>query len=901
MSPRPPRLAEALLRLLLPRERRDEVLGDLAEAWARRRARSRFGAAAWYAAQAVAVPVWLAAETVASTSWGAGDARRSLRTLWRTPRFTAAAVASLALGIGATTTIAGAADTILARPLPVERPDELALVYHSWPDRWEGGQYGSSQAVDPTDGLRLASNVSYPAFRALDEAASDAIQLAAYAFVRGMAVVDGDRPAVAAGGMVVSGDYFAALRVRAALGRTLTPDDDRAGAPPVAVLAHDFWRRTFAGDSAVVGRTLDLNGRPFQVVGVAQPGYAGLSPGGFFGPSDVILPLAAAEWVLPLTLDPSGPGLQGAGDLHWVRLIARVPPDVAVAPLAESLGGELRAALVAHGIVTAAAAPDVHVRFLEGRRGLDSLRQGAEGPLRVLGVVVVFVLLIACGNLATLLLARGASRRGELAVRRAVGAGRWDLARPLLVESLILAGAGALVGIALATQVGPAVTTALTGGASSSLAFRVDGRLLGAAALAALVAAVASSLPPAVRAMRVDPGNEVGARGGGSGFPAAGRGLIVLQIALSMPLVVGAALFLRTLGNLAQVDPGFDSEGLVVFRVDPSFVTRDADEQTQLYGRVLDALRAAPGLGAASAVENALLSGWQSDTDVEIDGVAHHMMMNAVGPGFFDLVGVPLRSGRELGAADRGGAPDVVVVNETANRRLFGGSAVGRRFRVGERDVEVVGVVGDTRYRSLRDEVEPTFHDPWDQRPDGIFTLHFVVRPTLPAGEAEAAIRDVVAGVDPGMPVMALRTSSDDIARGSTRERLFARLLSAFGLFALLLAGIGLHGVTAFAVARRTGEIGVRLALGAAPLSIVGMVLRQILVLAGLGLALGLVGAWALGPVVRSMLFEVAPSDPATLVLAALVMVGATLASAWWPARRAARLDPRTALAPEHG
>lgn len=899
--PRPPRWAEGLLRRLVPFAQRDEILGDLAETWARKRSRGAGRAHLWYCMQALAVPAWIALGALRAVRWSGGDVARSLRTLRRTPRFALAALVSLSLGIGATTTIAGAMDAILFETLPVEEPEQLALVYHTWPDRWEGRQYGSSQATDPRDGTLLASNVSYPAFVELDRAVGESFQLAGYAFVREMAVVDGDRPALAAGGMVVSGDFFATLRVGMEVGRPLGFADESPGAPLVVVLSHRFWQSSFGADPEIVGRRIELNGTSVEVVGVAQRDFVGLSPGGFFGPSDVIATLNAGEALFPIGM-AGGQDLQTAADLQWIRLLARVTDPRETPGFEAALSSTLGAAFASGAVIAEDVAGDVQVRFLEGRRGLDSLRSGAEGPLRLLGAIVVLVLLIACGNLATLLLARGATRRSELAVRRAVGAGRWDLARPLLAESMVLALGGAVGGVLIAGWAGPLVTSVITGGAGSSVAFEVDARLVGAAAAAALIAAFASSLFPALRAIRVDPRHDVRPRSrAGAGFPALGRGLIVAQIAVSVPLVVGAGLFLRTLGNLSAVDEGFDPEGVLLFRLDPSFTTQDADEGNQLFRRVLDELRQTEGMGEVSAIENVLLSGWQSDTDVEIAGESHHMQMNAVGPGIWSTLRIPLLAGRDFQESDRADAPGVVIVNETASRRFFGGSAVGARMRLDGRDLEVVGVVGDTRYTSLRAEPAPTFYDPWIQRAGGLFTLHVVVRPTMPLAAAEAAVRTAVARVDPGLPVVGLRSQTADVSQGSAKERLFAQLLSAFGLFALVLAGIGLHGITAFAVARRTAEIGVRLALGAAPAGIVRMVLRQIATLAGAGLVLGLAGAWALGPVVRSMLFGVAPSDPWTLAAAAGVMMLSALVAAWVPARRAARLDPRSALSPGGG
>lgn len=891
------RLAERLLQRLLPSEDREAILGDLAEEYHRRRARGGARADMWYWGQVVAVPFWLALDGIGSLRLDGPEIRRTVRGLLKNPGFAALAVVSLGVGIGATTSIAGALHSLLYLSLPVERPEEISLVYHSRPEQWEGGQFGSDEAIDPMDGRRLASNVSYPAFSVLQPLAGD-VELAGYAFVRELAVVAGDSPARAASGMLVSDNYFDALRLSMRIGRPLTRGDGEPGAPPVVVLSHTFWQRVFASDPSVVGRITRVNGEDFEIVGVTQEGYVGLSPGGFFGPSDVILPLSAHRVVIP-RLSARGEIPEYHALSHWIRLIARTPRGVDGDGVRRDLTAALAAHMVESGVVAAADAGQVELRFLDGRRGLDSLRRDTRGPLRILTVVVALVLLIACANLATLLLARSAARAPDHALRRAIGASRWELIRPQVVESAVIAGTGTVLGVLIAQQSGPLLVAALTRGAgNASVQYQLDGVLLTAACASGLLAAIASGVLPVIRTLRTDPARRLGGGGrsrSGGRFPL-GRALIVAQIAVSVPLVVGAALFLRTLGNLTAIDPGFEVDGLAAFRVDAALVTQDQQEQSAMYARILADLRSASVIQSASVVENVLVSGWQSNGNVQVDGVDHMMDMNAVSPGFLEAMRIDLVSGRSLQESDDQEAPAVAMVNQTAERVIFGGRALGRTIEDGDRRMEIVGVVRDTKYSSLRAEVDPTFFDPYVQRPGGLYSVHYVVRSDRPIAAVEAAVREVVARVDLGLPVTAFRSQGDQIESAAQRERVFARLLSLFGGFALVLSCIGLHGVTSFTVARRTSEMGVRLALGAAPLGIVRLVLRQVVGVTLVGLAIGVPVAYLLSPVVGSMLFGLEPTDLRVLAAAAAVMAVVAVVAGWLPARRASRVDPAIAL-----
>jgi len=894
---RPPRIAETILAHSLPVNERDEVLGDMAESYARRvrRLGKRLPASTWYWRHALAIPARLWWRR-ASMSLGTHELRHTVRGLLRSPGFTAVAVLSLGLGIGANTAIFSVVRSVMYTPLAVDDPEELSLVYYERPRVERVMQFNSSSDSHPETGAALESNYSYPIYERMKAAAGSSVEMLAYNFARNLAVVIDDRPAIAAAGLMVSGDYFSTLQLSTIVGRPLDESDDRPDAPRVAVISYGFWQRVFGRDLSVVGRLANINGSPFEIVGVTAPGFNGLSPGGFFPPTDITVPLStqtavAARWT------PEDGSLFTSEDIFWVRIIARVPAGESTAPIEEAMTAALRESLLSTSTIAVEDAEGANVRFIDGSRGLDSLRRDTQKPLSILAGVVAMVLLIACVNLASLMLARGAARQHELAVRRALGAGRLRLMRQLFLESVVLAGAGGLAALLLALWSGPALTAALTAGVGRmSVRFQLDWFLLATVALVSFFAAVLCGFLPALRLTRSVAYDQLRTRGvgeAGSRFTL-GRVLIAAQIAVSIPLIVGAGLFLRTLGNLGDVDLGFDARDLVIFRIEPTMVTTDTERIAAIYRDVLTGLEALPGVNSATLLENALLIGWISNTNVSIDGEEKGMYMNAIGPRFFETMGIPLLSGRTIVPTDGAGAPFVMVVNETAERQLFDRRALGRIVDNNGVEYEVVGVVADFKYNSLQEEITPTFYDSHLQR--RMHSGHVLVRTSIPADRLERSIHEIVARADPGLPVTGLRSQMAQIESAMSRERVFARLLAIFGAFALLVACIGLYGVTSFAVARRRAELGVRLALGARPSQILWLVLRSVLVVAAIGLAVGLMAAYLVGPVVDSMLYGLEPTDTATLVGAAMVMFAVALLAAWFPALRAARTDARIAL-----
>jgi predicted permease len=826
------------------------------------------------------------------------DVRYVLRVLRRSPGFTLVAVLSLGLGLGANTAMYGVIRGLLLSPIPVEKPEELRLVTWRRDTDQNFSQINSTSYKDPESGINYRSNFSYPLYQAMRNALPTGTQLTAFTFLRGVSVRVGNQPALMAPIAFADGDYFTTVRPGMELGRPLMPSDDAPNASLAMVLSHSFWLRAFGGDPNAVGQIIRVNGVSAEVVGVTRAGFRGMSMGGFFPQTDLTIPLSAQPRVAPSM--SSGKSLFSADDIFWLRVLARVPERSL--PLASStFMSAFRA--VASPANAGNAAPAL-LKLMDGSRGAEPLRGESAKLLYGLNIVVALVLLIACMNLASLMLARGVSRQREMAVRKALGGSRSRLLRQSLLESLVLGAAGTMLGLLLTLWTRTALTTMLARILSRSTAGAVEVRitldpmiLLVSAALGC-AATILFGLLPALRLSQLDPMAWLKQRAAGAAAPrlSLGRVLIAAQIAVTVPLVIGAALFLRTIANLSAVPLGFDPAGVAMFRLDPSYTGLPEDQYARLYQQVLANVQAIPGVRAATLMENALLSGIVSNTTVTVDGQRKELYKNAVGPMFLQTMGIRLLAGRLPGPQDSDGAPLVGAVNETAVAKLFGGrSPIGRSLRIGEKDVTIVGVVSDTRYQSQRDPTPPTLYDAALQRA-GWGGHHVVLRTDAALARLEPAIREAVARVHPDLPVSNLRAQTDLIAQTNAREEVFTRLLTIFGALALLLASIGLHGVTAYSVTRRTNEIGVRVAVGAKPAQVLWLVLRQVVMLAGIGLAIGVPLSLAAGRLVRSLLFGVAPNDLLALSSAGTVLLAVALIAGMLPAWRAARLDPLVAL-----
>ncbi|MEJ2204610.1 MAG: ABC transporter permease, partial [Gemmatimonadota bacterium] len=697
------------------------------------------------------------------------DLRYVLRVLGRSPGFVVVAVISLAVGIGANAAVFGMVQSLLREPLPVEAPDELAVL--GWRrdadvDLW---QSGSTWYDDPGGGGPYRSNFSFPVYEGLRAAAPDGVELFAFAFLRGISVGLPDASPLVAGGVLADGSYFPALEPRMALGRPLTEADDREGAPVVVVLGHRFWMRAFGGDPAIVGKTVRVNSVAAEVVGITEEGFRGMSQGGFFPETDVTVPLAAQGRIY----DRIGSGTSPRSDpvLFWIRVMARIPEGISRDRTRDVLTAALRAQ---PSPVNEVAGPPAELALLPGARGAQPIRaQRARILWMILGVAWI-VLLIACANLASLMLARGVSRQRDMAVRRALGGGRARLVRQCLLESLVLAGAGTVAGLVLAyltrNMLGGMVSGSMGSGFGRVVVEgTVDPPVVVAAAMLGGFATVISGLLPALRASDTDPMTWLKHRAGGGSITrlTAGRVLLALQIGVSVPLVVGAALFLRTLSNIGGMELGFNPRNMVMFQVDPAYTQLPPEEHPRLYQELLSAVGGIPGVSSVTLMENVFMSGIISNSHVDVDGREHELLRNSVGPDFLETAGMRLISGRMPGIQDGPDAPRVGVVNERAVEVLYGGaSPIGRMLDTGSREVEIIGVVSDSRYDHRRHGIRPTLFDAALQWV-GHGAQHIVLRSSLPMGRLEPVLNEAVARVHPGLPVPEIRTQAGHLADAS--------------------------------------------------------------------------------------------------------------------------------------
>ncbi|UCD49717.1 MAG: ABC transporter permease [Phycisphaerales bacterium] len=817
------------------------------------------------------------------------DIKYAFRQLCKSPGFTAVAVISLALGIGAGTAIFSLVNGILLRSLPVPNPHELRVL------QWAGTApqidtfHGSMFTND--DHRAKADAVAYPMFARLRRDCNDLADIFGYKRLNNV-TVRVQREALVTMGAMVSDNFFSGLGVRPLLGRLLSSQDNDTGAAPVTVITHSWWQRHFDGDRGVLGRSILCNGRDFTVVGVLPRGFAGVQPA---DETPFYVPMSAQpqlEPTLPLT----------STDHWWVMLMARLRPGTADA--------QFRAALdVVFTREAGAIMKDPKIVVEDGRRGPGGVRTYYHKPLLLLLGIVGVVLLVACANLAGLSLARGAARQREFAVRAAIGAGRWRLIRQSLTESLVVALLGGGLGVLLASW-GKTAISQLLAGSPEGLRYdtSLDLAVLGFALATVLVTALLSGLLPALYVSCVDSFTALKERASlGSPRPRLGRLLVSAQIALSMLLVAGAGLYARTLVNLVTIDPGFETENLLLFRISAHNAGYRGARSVALYENIQRALAAIPGVRSAGLTRLALLGGSMSgggffslpghSLEGQLRRQAHRLTISET---FFATMGIPLRRGRGLRVTDTEDAAKVVVVNETfARRYLPGEDPIGQTLRTDEWrgdgvDWQIVGVCADAKYRDIRDEAPPTVY--FSFRQDFSAATYFAVRTSLPPLAVVTAARRAVAEIDPDIPLANIATQEQVRNGRISEERLFAFLCGTLALLALLLSCIGLYGLMAYNVARRTNEIGVRMALGATGRNVAAPVLREALLLAGIGVAIGIPAALALGRVIKGQLYGVKPSDPLTLIAGAALLVVIAITAACWPAHRAAKIDPMEAL-----
>jgi predicted permease len=837
------------------------------------------------------------------------DFKLAWRLLFKNPAFTAVAVLSLALGIGANTAVFSLVNEFLLRTLPVRNPDELVLLRTVEGARGRMSRAGENNGLrDPVSGRNSSTSFSLLTFERLRTQRGAIAELFAFApFSRVNVMVDGV-PEVAAFAQLVSGNYHRGLGVPAAIGRTLTPSDDRADAPPVAVISHRFWQRRFAGDAAVVGRTIQINRVSTEIVGVTAHGFDGALQVG--ESPDVSVPLSHYLLFQPDRTGRSEPGY------WWIRLMGRLSPGATPAQARATLEPLFQATAREGWLLGRTATnvgdpmPDDPALVMElGAQGENDVRRQVERPLRILMGLVSLVLVAACANVANLLLARGTSRHREIALRLALGAGRRRIVRQLLVEALVLSALGAALGLALAWSARGALIALQPFGPGALVDLPLDVRVLGFTFAAALLTTVVFGLVPALSAARVDLASEFqsGARALGGGYRSRlAQALTIVQIALSLVLLVSTGLFVRTLANLQAVQTGFDHHGLVLFRLDATSAGYTAEQAAGIQQRVLERLEGIPDVQSATFSSVALLSGVRQNKRVTVPGhtpargASNIVNTNGLAPGFFSAIGLPILAGRGFTAADDRTAPRVAVVNQRFVRDYFGGqNPLGQPIVVGPAPtdrVEVVGVAADAKYTVIRGDMPPAIYFPAFQRLDGDASFAVRLRSAQQGGAVFAAIRGIVHDVDPALPVLNLRTQEAQLDRLHAPELLFARLSGSFGLVVMVLACVGLYGLLSHLVLRRTDEIGLRMGVGARPTQMLGMVLWESARLVVIGIVVGVATASYATRLIESMLYGLTPIDPLTYGGAALALVAAALTASLVPARRVTRIDPMTAL-----
>jgi predicted permease len=839
------------------------------------------------------------------------DVRYALRLLRRSPMFATIAVLALGIGIGAATAVFTLVDAVLLRKLAVHNPDELVVLRWHSPATARMPAPSLSGNFTTNESGQSSTSFSLPTVRALREGAPADVRVIGFAGYMAFNVAS-EGTSESADAQAVSGNYFDTLGVVPALGRLIGEADDRAGAEPVAVISHAFWQQRFAGRTDIVGRVLAVNATPVTVVGVLPSSFRSTLQ---VGESPLItVPLSLRE-----ALERS-PDYQQARN-WWVLAMARLPRGTAEPAVHAALDARFRQS-VAEGNAALKDSDLPRLQFLPGARGQSEVRDGTREPLRIMTAIVGVVLLVSCAIVANLLLARGRARLREMTVRVAIGAPRARVIRQLLTEGLLLAALGSACGLVVAKWIADGLAPVLSGSwGAANLDLAIDARAIGFTAAVATVCTILSALLPALRAsdVHLSSGLQEQPRTMTTGRRRGllSNGLVTIQVALSMLLLTAAALLVRSVWNLRDVQAGFDPSNILIFRLDPMRNGYTPERARALYEQAEEQLMAMPGVRSVTFLNLPLIGAGGArglaalpDAPVlEMGSPAareffqtHETHMLTVGDNFFTTLGIPIRRGRGLTASDTDESQPVAVVNEALARQLFGSEdAIGRSFKTDFRATstlyEVVGICADAKYTSLRRPAPPTAYFTFRQR--RVNTPTFAVKTASNPLSVAATTRETFRRLDPNLPLFAMRTQEDQIASSMRRERLMARLAAMLGIVTLLLAAIGVFGVLAGEVTRRTPEIGLRMALGAGRTQVRWMVMRQSLLIVGVGLLVGLPAAIGGARVLSSLLFGLTPSDPTSLGSAAALMAAIGLGAAYLPARRASRVDPIVALRSE--
>jgi predicted permease len=842
------------------------------------------------------------------------DLRLAVRVLLRTKSWTLIVLLSLALGIGANTALFTAVNGLLLQTVRVHEPERL--VRFNWAGANDMVRSSSDYGYSGTVGTRnVRSTFSFAMFEQMRSANTTLADLAAGAPMGSLNVILGG-DAQLARGYQATGNYFKVIGVSAALGRVFGDSDDRLSAPPVAVISHAYWQKRFAGRSSVINRVVSINGQMVTIIGVTPPEFAGIQRLGG-DPPDITMPLAFDAVFSP----PPPPPADGKPAIPrmnqptywWLQLVGRLKPGASIEQAranfttvfqhtAKAGMAEFQSSLTAEEKALSsnrrrgAAVPELLVK--SAAHGYYEIDPQAQRSAGFLAVVVVIVLLIVCANVANLLLSRATTRHREISLRLSMGATRSRLVRQLLTESVLLASLGGVLG----GLVGYWLRALLPFGQKAPLDWRVFGFVAGVSMLTGIV----FGLVPALRATSVDLAGAMkeGGRSVTGSRTILSKGLVVLQVAMSLVLLVGAGLFLRTLENLKSVDVGFDSKNLLMFNVNPGVNRYEPARASQLFRHVLERMSSLPGVTSAALTRVTLLSGSTSTSSMWTEGqtsqtaAEENMYMMDVSPTFFATLGVPVQQGRGFTDHDHATAPKVAILNEASARKLFpNGDVIGRRiggsFEKSD-EFEIIGVVRDTKYASVRDPGPPTMYRCVLQQPTR--SLNVVLRtagePLAMAETVRAAMREV----DPTLPIQEFTSQTEQISLRFAQERLFARAYAAFGVLAVVLGCIGLFGLMSYNVARRTNEIGVRMALGAQRRTVVGMVMGESMRLVAIGVAVGLGAALWAGRFVKTVVYGLSPNDPFTIAAAVAVIALVTALASCLPARRASNVDPMDAL-----
>ncbi|MEW6208874.1 MAG: ABC transporter permease [Acidobacteriota bacterium] len=825
------------------------------------------------------------------------DVRYGLRMLAKSPGFTAVAVLTLALGIGVNTAIFSIFNQVLLRSLPVRNPDQLVIL--SSPGDKQGHVYS-----DKGDG---AESFSYPMYKDLRDH-NDVFTglLARFGITLNISFQGQTERAT---GELVSGNYFQTLGVRAVLGRTFTDEDDiTPGAHTLAVLSHNFWSRRFASDPAILNQTMTINGQVMTIIGVAQAGFTGVQVG---QTPDIFIPIT-----MKAQMTPNWDGLADRKD-YWLNIIGRLKDGVSsgqaaagLAPLYHSL---LENELPLQGGISRQAAERFTARPIsleDGSRGRQILQADTSGALVTLMLMVAFVLLITCANLASLLITRAISRQKEIAVRQALGASRWRLVRQLMVESLVLSLAGGLLGLLVAVwTISGLLQLVPPDQGMSGLSTDLDRTLLAFNFALAVLTGILFGLIPALRATRtnlVSALKEQGKHTAGAAHAGLRKGLVITEVALTVVLLITAGLFARSLYNLRRVDVGIRADRILAFSISPELNGYTPARSVALFDQMREGIASLPGVEMVSSAQVPVFAGNSMGSNCTIEGYTPsegedmHVFRNNIGPAYFATMGIPLIAGREFTAEDTARSQKVAIISESVARTYFGErNPIGRRMKFGAGqgplDLEIVGVVKDSKHGNVRETPNRYVYNPYTQRP-AVGEMTFYVRTAREPERMAATLREEVARLDASLPIFNLRTLREQIDESIFGDRFMAMLSSAFGVLAALLAAIGIYGVMAYSVTQRTQEIGIRVALGAQPGNVLRMIVRQGMTLAGIGLGIGLAGAIALMRPLSDQLFNVSANDPVTFAAVALLLAAVAMVACYIPARRATRVDPMVAL-----